>query len=338
MTEFAQFAHLGHAALSATRTKRGRDKKWTAKRILDEAARVAGAANHVLNPRTPTWLVGSRQHVEQREAEWRNQASEAGGMARLRATSPSLACAVFSWPRGREREWQSYRDSVIRFLVAKHGPRRVVGVVEHLDESHQHIHAYLVALDGEPFGAVHPGIAARVRARKLPGNHVRVDYIAAMKEWQDEVWRETGRPHGLTRVGPLRERLSRIETNAKSKSSKAAAEAAEMKRSIERRAATLAEEEGLLRKKATEIINATKHLQRLKETFAATPAGATSEKLAKMEATLAEAVAENKKLEEALKDAQFRNAEHEKLARALGRREREGVVVEVWRPVPSPYA
>lgn len=53
MTDYAQFAHINHAGLKATNNGRGRDKKWTAKKILAEAARVPGNIAHVVNPQKP---------------------------------------------------------------------------------------------------------------------------------------------------------------------------------------------------------------------------------------------------------------------------------------------
>ena len=283
MTDYAQFAHINHAGLKASNNERGRDKKWTASKILAEAARVPGNIAHVLNPQKPRWIIGSREAVQQRQADWREQAREASGKARLRATSPSLACAVFSWPRGREPEWEAYRDAVIAYQLKKFGPKRVVGAVEHLDEANQHIHVYLVPFDGEPFGTVHPGIAARVRARALPENHVRIAYAAAMVEWQDELWREMGRPHGLLRVGERRKRLTRIEFNAKTVVSNAEAkdvEAARRRKKVEADAAALAV-------RFTRLNEANAHLTNLQERFAETPAGIMTKRLADYEHDLA---------------------------------------------------
>lgn len=214
--------------------------------------------------------------MQQRQADWREQAREASGNARLRATSPSLACAVFSWPRGREPEWKAYRNAVIAYQLKKFGPGRVVGAVEHLDEANQHFHVYLVPFDGEPFGTVHPGIAARVHARALPGNHVRIAYAAAMVEWQDELWRETGRPHGLLRVGERHRRLTRVEFNAKRLVSNAEAndlETARKRKKVEVDAAAL-------KARVTRLKEAYAHLKNLQERFAETPAGIMTKRLA----------------------------------------------------------
>lgn len=347
MTEYAQFAHLNHAALKPANNLRGRDKKWTAKQILAEAARVPGNYAHVVNPQKPRWIVGSRAAVQQRQATWRDQAREASGKAHLRATSPSLACAVFSWPRGREPEWNAYRDDVIAYQLKKFGPKRMVGVVEHLDEAHQHIHVYLVPFDDEPFGTVHPGIAAGIRARALKGNHARIAYIDAMVKWQDELWRETGRPHGLLRFGEQRARLSRVKFTEQAKTSKAVADAkiadekaagdakAAEERAIIRRK-NLAAKERIFQTRAAALADAAKHLKTLEERFAEASAGTVTKKLAASELALVAANKRNLVLETQLADAQYRNAEHEKLAQAAGRRLSEGVPVEIRQRTPKP--
>ena len=332
MTDYAQFAHINHAGLKATNNRRGRDKKWTAKKILAEAARVPGNIAHVLNPQKPRWIIGSKEAVQQRQAAWREQAREASGKAKLRATSPSLACAVFSWPRGWEPEWNAYRNAVIAYQLKKFGPGRMVGAVEHLDEANQHIHVYLVPFDGESFGTVHPGIAARVRARALPGNHVRIAYAAAMVEWQDELWRETGRPHGLLRVGERRKRLTRIEFNAKTLVSNAEDKDRETARKRKKVEADVV----ALEARYTKLKAAGAHLKNLQERFAETPAGIVTRQLASYEQELATERAKSRSLQVRLEEAQFRNEQHERIARVTDSRGRESVMLNLPRQPPKP--
>ena len=332
MTDYAQFAHINHAGLKATNSGRGRDKKWTAKEILAEAARVPGNIAHVVNPQKPRWIIGSKEAVQQRQAAWREQAREASGRAKLRATSPSLACAVFSWPGGRAPEWNAYRNSVIAYQLKKFGRGRVVGAVEHLDEANQHIHVYLVPFDGDAFGTVHPGIAARVRARALPGNHVRIAYAAAMVEWQDELWRETGRPHGLLRVGERHKRLTRIEFNARtlvSKSEDRDRETARKREKVEADAAAL-------KARFTGLSEASAHLKNLQARFAETPAGIMTTRLAHYEHDLEKERANSRLLQAQLEEARFRNEQHESVALLADRRGRESVMSEVPRQPSKP--
>ena len=335
MTEYAQFAHINHAGLKPANDKRGRDKKWSAKQILAEAARVPGNYAHVVNPQEPIWLVGSKGAVQLRQAAWRAQAREASGKARLRATSPSLACAVVSWPRGREIEWTAYRDDVISFQAGKFGSGRLVGVVEHLDESHQHIHIYLVPLDGEPFGVVHPGIAARTAHRGVDGNHTRTAYIDAMVEWQDDLWRATGQSHGLLRIGKTRARLSRIEFTELKKSTKAAAEAKVMEEQANVLRKKLDADQRLLQIRAKNLADAMQHLEMREARFAEESAGTVTNRLDASEVALVAANQKNLVLAAQLADARYRNAEHEKLAQAAGRRESEGVTVEIRQRTPK---
>lgn len=327
MTDYAQFAHINYAGLKATNSQRGRDKKWTANKILAEAARVPGNIAHVVNPQKPRWIIGSKEAVQQRQAAWREQAREASGKAKLRATSPSLACAVFSWPRGREPEWEAYRNAVIAYQLKKFGPGRVIGAVEHLDEANQHIHVYLVPFDGDAFGTVHPGIAARVHARALPGNHVRIAYAAAMVEWQDELWRETGRPHGLLRVGERRKRLTRIESNAKTLVSSADdrdRETARKRKKVEVDAAALEAQ-------TIRLNEASAHLKNLQERFAESPAGIVTKRLADYAHDLATERAKSRSLQVQLDEVKFRNEQHEGVARLADRRGSISVMLELPR-------
>lgn len=318
LTIYAQFAHLNSAALRPARTTRGKDKNWSASQLLAEADRIPGNASHVEHPLPPNWLKGSRKLVEARAAAWREQAREAGGKARLRATSPSLACAVVSWPRAREAEWGRYRDSVIAHFKTTVGDERIPGVVEHLDESNQHIHVYFVPLDGEGFGVVHPGYAARVQARQSPGNHVRVAYVQAMKRWQDELYASTGEPHGLMRVGPKRERLSRSDHTARKRAAdikeSADTEAAEVlarAREIQRQAE---ERLAMARRADSEVMRKVELLRHAQVRLAETPAGVLEAELLARDAELTRLREQIASLNTDLDAAQFRNREHDKRA------------------------
>jgi len=311
----AQFAHLNMAGLARSQSKRTKETKWTASQLLAEADRIPGNASHVKNPLPPNWLKGSRALVEARAETWRAQAREAGGKARLRATSPSVACAVVSWPREREHDWERYRDDVIAYFERTVAAERIPGVVEHLDESHQHIHVYFVPLDGEDFGAVHPGYAARARARKLKGNHVRVAYNEAMRRWQDDLYVATGKPHGLERASVRRMRLSRADylsrKNAAKLKADAEAEARELLATASAEAKLAAQRMADANKAHRQLVNDAKLLDSERLRFAQEPAGMHAAALAQRDAEVKRLQKETAELRTALDAAMFRIRQYE---------------------------
>lgn len=134
----------------------------------------------------------------------------------MRSDAPILACGVISLPRERIVEWQAFRDHSIKQLEQKYG-KRLISVIEHLDESHPHFHFYLVPKIDEDFGAIHPGYAASRAARKRDGNLIRSSYNKAMREWQDWIHDVIGVPFNLARIGPRRARQSAGERKAEDK-------------------------------------------------------------------------------------------------------------------------
>lgn len=71
-------------------------------------------------------------------------------------------------------------------------------VVEHLDESHPHVHFFVV----DPIAAA-KGMVNPVLQRKT--------YTEAMRTFLDEYWGHVGGPTALARIGPRRRRLTRDE-------------------------------------------------------------------------------------------------------------------------------
>jgi len=318
-TQQAQFANLEQFALKAPKPKEGNDRIWSVGEVLNEANRKPGNSRHVERAEKPTWHFGSKEQVESRASAWHEQAREGSGKTRrrLRRTSPSVACAVVSM-------------------------KRVVGAVQHLDEAHPHLHVYLVALDGEGFGVVHPGYAASRLARIADGNHVGTTYRAAMRLWQDDFHAACGVPFGLRRLGPERPRLSRTEWVATKKAAHivAVAEAeAAMAIAAARELAAKARARGREAKcLERDAVSAMKLLRSRQELFASTDAGLTTAKVASLEAALASSEVEMRRLKNALDASMFRNAEHERLARAAGRRETESAIVEVGRRTLTPFS
>lgn len=100
----------------------------------------------------------------------------------------------------------------MRWLKKQYGDR-LLSVVDHQDENHPHLHFYAVARDGESFDRLHPGrtAAAAAAARGADKKTQRVEYMNAMRAWQDDFSRECAANFGLARLGPGQRRLSRGE-------------------------------------------------------------------------------------------------------------------------------
>jgi hypothetical protein len=221
-----QFAHINwySKAGSYKRTwstfSHGSEKSrgWSIADILAEAARKKGNCPHVMSPQPPGLIYGvPLDQVEALADAWAStQAIEVklknGTVARrrMRFDAPSIAAGVISLPAARAAEWPAFRDHAIEQLQKRHGDR-LVSAVEHLDESHPHMHYYLIPLPGESFGTVHDGYAASRMARSEPENAVRTAFKDAMKKWQDWVHESISEAFGLARLGPGRERLSRAD-------------------------------------------------------------------------------------------------------------------------------
>jgi len=98
---------------------------------------------------------------------------------------------------------------------------QLVSVIEHMDEEHPHIHAFILPLGDASCSARHLNPAWQVKEKaealaresgKSAKEAVKLGnraYRARGRELQDEYFTEVGLPAGLTRLGPKRERLSR---------------------------------------------------------------------------------------------------------------------------------
>jgi len=274
MTTGFQFAHLqwsGKSRSSKRQSIKGnhgsqRGKGWSAADILAEADRKKGHCYHVDNPQPPNVICGERlSQVEEIADYWaKHQGTKVKlkngqtDIRKMRSDAPILASGVISLPRDRIEEWPAFRDHAIKQLKQKYG-ERLVSAVEHLDESHPHLHFYLVPKIDEGFGAVHAGYAASRAARKTKGNLIRSSYNRAMREWQDWVQETIGAPFGLARIGPRRARQSNEKLKAdKAEQLLASREAAvlEHRAKLEEILADIERREALIEKKRMNLDNA----------------------------------------------------------------------------------
>lgn len=145
----------------------------------------------------------------------------------LRKDALCLVAGVVSAPHDIEPEgWEKFRSDSIDWLKKKYGDA-LESVIEHTDESHPHLHFYVVPKPGQRFESIHQGRAA-ANAKKGQGGkkgEQNQAYKASMREFQDEFFEKVGIEHGFTRIGPGKRRLTREEWKLEQIQAAAAAKA-----------------------------------------------------------------------------------------------------------------
>lgn len=225
--------------------------------IFDEVTRVPSASVHVPSPRPPEVVYGLdpdavRALHDERASVAKASRTDKNGKTTLKAIRKdqnTLAGLIFSHPATMDeyhenadvrRDVGEWEQRSIAWLRAQHGDR-LVSVIRHTDESHPHLHAYLLPDDTEMrAGLLHPGYPAKnavLAAGPLPGEDrkamgKRADraYVAGMRTWLDDYHAKVAIPAGLTRLGAGKRRLTRAQWHAEK------AQASALKRAVERAA------------------------------------------------------------------------------------------------------
>lgn len=228
-----QFVHMESWSRSG-----GRGGKFTVAEIVAEARRDPAACLHVETPRPPVHVSGcDLDELEQRHDAVVEEAREtlANGKQRaIRKDTGSLFSCILSHPatpdecrndpeiKAAVEAWTKASVKWLRRDLEARGGT-LESVIMHTDESHIHLHAYGLHPSGHA-DRLHPGKVAKKKAvaaatdsghdRKAANAIGDRAYIEAMRGWQDSYSHDVGLPHGLTRLGPARRRLSRAEWKA----------------------------------------------------------------------------------------------------------------------------
>jgi hypothetical protein len=226
-----QFLHI--QSYSRKANKAGQ----SVQQILDEAARVPEFSKHVENPKPPNVIYGlapelvRKKHDEMVESGFIEVTLKDGTTARrgIRKDRHTLLTAIASYPLltkqvvdgfARRDGYERWIELNMRWLRETFG-ERLVSVVEHVDEEHPHIHAFILPLGDPSCSArkLNPAWLVKEEAEALaresgkPSKEAvklgNLAYRTRGRELQDQYFNEVGLPAGLTRVGPKRERLSR---------------------------------------------------------------------------------------------------------------------------------
>lgn len=246
-----QFAHI------ETYSRAGRRSGGhTVCDIISESCRSPESCLHVSSPKPPVHVYGCDFEELQRQHDDLIQSAKetlANGKTRsVRKDTSSLFTCVLSHPatpqecrdnpatKAAVEGWVKDSTKWLHKEINRHGGS-LVTVIMHTDESHMHIHAYGLHHSGHA-DCLHPGKTAKksaVASALADGQDKKTAnaigdraYTAAMRAWQDSYSMEVGLPHGLTRLGPARRRLTRAEWHTE----KASAESVRKARELEKEA------------------------------------------------------------------------------------------------------
>lgn len=224
-----QFIHL--ESFSRKADGKGRGTYF----IFAEASRKPEASVHVKNPAPPIVVFGvgieAVQEMHDAAADAATTTIEGGKTRKIRKDQKTLHTVVASHPFTMEEvradpakraEAEIWEKRTIAWLRSQYGGD-LKSIIRHEDESHFHLHAYIVPMDDPEMKALrhHPGATAK-RAMMAAGPaegedtkalHKRADaaYKQSMRAWQDSYHEAVGVHCGLTRLGPQRRRLTREE-------------------------------------------------------------------------------------------------------------------------------
>lgn len=207
-----QFVHIESYSRTAPKSSK-KGSNWNVADIVAEGNREPGATPHIESPEPPVLLHGKPlDELEATCETWASSMKDARGH-KLRKDALCLVAGVVSAPHDiPQDDWDAFKIDVIEWLKEKYGDR-LETVIEHTDESHPHIHFYVVPKPGERFEVIHDGKAAALDAKSNGGlkGEQNAAYKQAMRGFQDEFYDKVGIDHGFTRIGPGKRRLTREE-------------------------------------------------------------------------------------------------------------------------------
>ena len=206
-----QFIHV--ESYSRSSPKKGKNGGHSVASVVNEAIREPNSIPHIDDPKPPVYIYGKPlESLEETCENWAASMSDAKGR-KLRKDALCLVAGVVSMPEDTTPEaWESFRSDAVGHLQKKYGDR-LQTVIEHTDESHPHLHFYVVPRPGERFEMIHQGKLAAADVKREGGlkGAQNQAYKSAMRQYQDEFFETVGIKNGLTRIGPGRRRLTREE-------------------------------------------------------------------------------------------------------------------------------
>lgn len=178
--------------------------------ILDEATRVPDASKHVTAPKPPKWLWGSRDAVDGAVEAHQSQDMQLVHMAdgtvhkrKRRKDARCMVAGVASHPlsmmelnQANANGVQAWVKDTLKWLKTRFG-KNLKGCLLHLDESHPHLHFFVVG-DAQ---RLHPGLKNEVQGTtRISDSDARMAaHKEGLKTFLDDYHAEVGQQHGLVR-------------------------------------------------------------------------------------------------------------------------------------------
>jgi len=205
----AQFFHENaYARVAAAKSK------WTASDIVAEALRVPKNCAHVRNVLPPIHHYGVElsklqsllTEIEEMSTKTEVLTSKLG-LRKQRSDTPIVLAAVFSIPHHpRDRSIPfcvAWRERTINWIRRHYGDDRIMCILEHIDEDHQHLHVLVhnFGASVKPRMAGHTAVQEAREAgieKKDLGEAYRAGYVAL----QDAYWTAVSAPVGMARLSP----------------------------------------------------------------------------------------------------------------------------------------
>jgi hypothetical protein len=182
--------------------------------VLGEADRHPDFISHVQHPERPTWLIGSPIRVKEAISLYMSTPANVKardgtlGQRKRRVDHRCLVAGIVTWPdlvdtfRARDypldrmetfKKWQRETLTWLR----KQFSEKLIAACTHFDESHPHIHFFVVG-DAQ---RLHPGMKNELlNGNRLTDNAERIEkHKAGLRAWLDDFHVHVGGPCGLQR-------------------------------------------------------------------------------------------------------------------------------------------
>ncbi len=258
-------------------SRKANPRGQSVEQVLAEAARAPIYSKHVVEPRPPSVVYGvaanevRKLHDDMVAAGGIDVTLRDGRKTRrgIRKDRHTLMTAVASHPLPTElvntkpdarAEYEIWREHNVAWLKTRFGDK-LVSVIEHWDEEHPHLHAYILPLGDATCSArqLNPAWQAKEEAMevarsadhddKTAVNFGNAAYRAKARELQDHYYEQVSVPCGLTRTGPKRERLSHQQWKARKDQAR---RDAKLQSDIEKRVERIVDAEDDLEKSVSE--------------------------------------------------------------------------------------
>lgn len=204
------------------------------KNILNEAGREKGYTPHVTNPEPPQILMGSLEELEQKlttevpkttyNVMTKSHGKDVIAKKKIRKDANVLLAGVASYPKKRtdpdykDEDFLEWTSLLKKFLDKKYG-KRLHTMILHLDESHPHIHFYVIPDNYEMNTLCPSDKAMKEKEIELKSNNditpaqksllKKQAGKKALQEYQDDYFKSVSVYIGMARTGPKRRRLTR---------------------------------------------------------------------------------------------------------------------------------